>query len=273
MRISRLYLQAGLNPGATLHLDEESGHYLRTVLRLKQGFELTVFNGDGHEYAARVETIGRDGVWLSIGPGCWRDAESPLGTHLGLGISRGERMDYAIQKSVELGVNRITPLFTEHCVVRLEEDRKDSRHRHWLKIIRAACEQCGRNRLPVLDQPRQLADWLPQANGLRLFLDPQGSASLAELCVPDKHVTLLSGPEGGFAETERVQARRAGFIPVRLGPRILRTETAVLAALAAVQTRWGDFSPPGLESETAQPATPHPSSDAVQSPGPAGTPG
>lgn len=245
MRIARLYVQAELSTGATLRLDDDSSHYLRTVLRLKQGYPLTLFNGDGHDYPARVESIGREGVWLSIGPGSMRDTESPLDTHLGLGISRGERMDYAIQKSVELGVSRITPLFTEHCVVRLEEDRKDSRRQHWLRIIRAACEQCGRNRLPVLDPPQALADWLPLATGLRIFLDPQGAASLAGLGVPDHQVTLLSGPEGGFAERERIQARQAGFVPVRLGPRILRTETAVLAALAAIQTRWGDFSPPG----------------------------
>lgn len=244
MRISRLHVETGLSEDAILRLDDERGHYVRTVLRLKKGHELIAFNGDGREFAARIETAGREGVWLSIGTGRFRETESPLNIHLALGISRGERMDYALQKSVELGVSRITPLFTEHCVVRLEKDRKDSRHQHWLKIIRAACEQCGRNRLPVFDHPLALADWQPESSGLRIFLDPRGTASLAELEVPDSRVTLLSGPEGGFAETERVQARQSGFIPVRLGPRILRTETAVLAALAAIQTRWGDFSTP-----------------------------
>ena len=241
MRVSRLYVDAALAPNATLELDAASAHYLRTVLRLKKGFDLTVFNGDGHEYAARVTTISRDGVWLAIGSGHYRDAESPLFTHLGLGIARGERMDFALQKAVELGVSRITPLFTEHCVVRLDADQQGARCQHWRKIIESAAEQSGRNRLPILDAPLKLDDWLPQPTGLRLFLDPQGTATLASLPPPIGPVTLLSGPEGGFAEKERNSARQAGFTPIRLGPRILRAETAVLAALAAVQTLWGDW--------------------------------
>lgn len=241
MRISRLYVNTPLSEGVNLRLEEESAHYLRTVLRLKKGFQLTVFNGDGHEYAAQVEVVSREGVWLVIGAGCFRDSESPLFTHLGLGISRGERMDFALQKAVELGVSRITPLLTEHCVVRLDEDKKGHRLHHWQRIIRSACEQSGRNRLPTLDEPLALDDWLEQPAGLRLFLDPQGTVGLDCLTPHEGQVTLLSGPEGGFAEGERGRARDAGFTPIRLGPRILRTETAVLAALAAVQTIWGDW--------------------------------
>ncbi len=241
MRISRLYVDASLSEGATLRLDEDSGHYLRSVLRLKKGFQLTVFNGDGQEYEARVEIASREGVWLAIGARRFRETESPLFTHLGLGISRGERMDFALQKAVELGVSRITPLLTEHCVVRLDEGKKGHRLQHWQRIIRSACEQSGRNRLPILDEPLKLEDWLEQPTGSRLLLDPQGTASLASLTPPEDRVTLLSGPEGGFADRERDWARQAGFIPVRLGPRILRTETAVLAALAAAQTLWGDW--------------------------------
>ncbi|MCF7968687.1 MAG: 16S rRNA (uracil(1498)-N(3))-methyltransferase [Methylococcaceae bacterium] len=241
MRISRLYVNTPLCEGENLRLEEESAHYLRTVLRLKKGFQLTVFNGDGHEYAAQVEVASREGVWLAIGEGCLRDTESPLYTHLGLGISRGERMDFALQKAVELGVSRITPLLTEHCVVRLDEDKKGHRLHHWQRVIRSACEQSGRNRLPTLDEPLTLDDWLEQACGVRLFLDPQGTISLNCLTPPEDRVTLLSGPEGGFSDRERNRARHAGFTPIRLGPRILRTETAVLAALAAAQTLWGDW--------------------------------
>lgn len=241
MRISRLYVNAPLSEGETLRLEEESAHYLRTVLRLKKGFQLTVFNGDGHEYAALVTVASREGIWLAIGKGCLRDTESPLYTHLGLGISRGERMDFALQKAVELGVSRITPLLTEHCVVRLDEDKKGNRLHHWQRVIRSACEQSGRNRLPTLDEPLTLDDWLEQPCGVRLFLDPQGTNSLNCLTPPEDRVTLLSGPEGGFSDHERNRARHAGFTPIRLGPRILRTETAVLAALAAVQTLWGDW--------------------------------
>ena len=242
MRISRLHLECPLHEGEILYLDEDSGHYLRTVLRLKKGYELTVFNGDGREYAARVDLASREGVRLAIGRGMDRDTESPLFTHLGLGIARGERMDYALQKAVELGVSRITPLFTEHCVVRLDEDKRDSRRQHWWKIIRGACEQCGRTRLPLLDEPAPLSDWLDQPAGLRVFLDPRGETGLLGLPAPEGRLTLLSGPEGGFAEQERVRAQQAGFLPVRLGPRILRAETAVLAVLAAAQVLWGDGS-------------------------------
>jgi 16S rRNA (uracil1498-N3)-methyltransferase len=241
MRISRLYLPDVLSEGAAVRLDEESGHYLKTVLRLKRGYELTVFNGDGNEYAATVAEAGRDGVVLDIGACRRRDAESPLLTHLGLGISRGERMDLAIQKAVELGVTRITPLFTEHCVVRLDDERKSHRRLHWQKVVRSACEQCGRNRVPEVDEPVALEQWIAGREGLKLFFDPQGAVSLKNLPPPEGAVCLLSGPEGGFAEQERVSAREAGFVPVRLGPRILRTETAVLAALAAVQVLWGDL--------------------------------
>ena len=242
MRLSRLYLPAELVEGETVRLDEDSGHYLRTVLRLKKGFALTVFNGDGREFPATVESASRDGVFLSIGAPCIRETESPLHTYLGLGISRGERMDFAIQKAVELGVSRVTPLLTEHCVVRLDEEKKDMRRQHWQKVARSACEQSGRNRVPEIDEPVKLEDWLDQPTGLRLFFDPQGHLGLRDLPQPeDQRVTLLSGPEGGFAEKERGWAREADFTPIRLGPRILRTETAVLAALAAVQVLWGDW--------------------------------
>jgi 16S rRNA (uracil1498-N3)-methyltransferase len=241
MRASRLYVRANLSEGETVRLDDESGHYLRTVLRLKRGHDLIVFNGDGGEYAARVVEAGRDGVWIELGKHHGRETESPLATHLGLGISRGERMDFAIQKAVELGVTGITPLLTEHCVVRLDESRVGSRLHHWQKVVRSACEQCGRNRVPEVDEPVALEDWVASREGLKLFFDPQGTENLCELPPPAGTVCLLSGPEGGFAESERVLARETGFIPIRLGPRILRTETAVLAALAAVQALWGDW--------------------------------
>lgn len=241
MRVSRLYLSATLAEGATLRLDEESAHYLKTVLRLKRGHELTVFNGQGGEYAAVVAEASKGAVVLDIGARRAREAESPLSVHLGLGISRGERMDLAVQKAVELGVSRITPLFTEHCVVRLDEARKGNRRLHWQKVARSACEQSGRNRVPEVDEPLALEDWIVGRDGLRVFFDPQGVAILQELPSPEGRLCVLSGPEGGFAERERKAVREAGFVPVRLGPRILRAETAVLAALAAAQVLWGDL--------------------------------
>ncbi len=241
MRISRFYLPQTLSPGATVRLDGDSAHYLGTVLRLKKGAELTVFNGEGGEYPALLAEARRETASVILGECNPREAESPLHTHLGLGISRGERMDLAIQKAVELGVAAITPLFTERCVVRLDEARTDQRLRHWRRVAQSACEQCGRNRLAEIFAPMRLEDWAERQTGLRLFLHPEGGQRLRDLPPPTGPVCLLSGPEGGFAEHERKSALAAGFIALRLGPRILRTETAALAALAAIQTAWGDM--------------------------------
>jgi 16S rRNA (uracil1498-N3)-methyltransferase len=241
MRISRFFLPQALSPGATLRLDGDSAHYLRTVLRLKPGAELAVFNGEGGEYPATVEQAGKDAVSIALGAMNPREAESPLRTHLGLGVSRGERMDLAIQKAVELGVSAITPLFTERCVVRLDEARQDLRLGHWRKVAHSACEQCGRNRVPQIAEPTGLETWVRAQAGLRLFLDPHGGKSLRELPPPQGAVCLLAGPEGGFAGHEREAALAAGFSALRLGPRVLRTETAALAALAAIQAVWGDL--------------------------------
>jgi 16S rRNA (uracil1498-N3)-methyltransferase len=242
MRISRFYLPQPLSAGATVRLEEESAHYLRTVLRLQKGAELIVFNGEGGEYKATLVAAHKGAVSIALGERRPHETESHLNTCLGLGISRGERMDLAIQKAVELGVSAITPLFAERCVVQLGDDaRKDQRVRHWRKIAQSACEQSGRNRLPEIFEPMQLADWAARQRGLRLFLDPGGAKTLRELPKPEDAVCLLSGPEGGFTRQERTLALAAGFIALRLGPRVLRTETAALAALSAIQTLWGDL--------------------------------
>lgn len=242
MRISRLYLPVPLASGVDVVLDEERAHYLRTVLRLKRGFELTLFNGEGGEFAARIEACHREAVSLTVGEHRPDDRESRLDVRLGLGISRGERMDLAIQKAVELGVGAITPLFTERCVVQLDGERKAQRLEHWRRVVWAACEQSGRNRVPEVLEPLSMGAWLSTAAGLRIFLDPHASRGLRDLVPPTGTVTLLSGPEGGFSDAERDMAMAAAFTPVRLGPRVLRTETAALAALAAIQTLWGDLA-------------------------------
>lgn len=241
MRLSRLYLPHRLQTGERRSLDAEASHYLRDVLRLDAGDGLTVFDGTGGEYAAQVAVVGKREVVLRVGDFHSREAESPLAVTLGLGITRGERMDYAVQKAVELGVARIAPLITERCVVRLDPARWAQRAAHWRKVAVSACEQCGRNRPPELDEPTRLATWLGAQAGLRLFCDPRAPLGLREPGTPVDRVCLLAGPEGGFTEEERELARRAGFAGVRLGPRILRAETAALAALAALQALWGDL--------------------------------
>jgi len=242
MRISRFFLPQPLIPRAIIKLDDESAHYLRTVLRLKKGAELVVFNGEGGEFPATLIEAHKDAVSVELGEFNSREAESMLHIALGLGISRSERMDLAIQKAVELGVTTITPLLAERCVVQLDDEaRKGQRLRHWRKVAQGACEQSGRNRLPSIAEPMDLQAWVAGQSGLRLFLDPNATVSLLELPRPDGGVCLMTGPEGGFAAQERKAALDAGFIALRLGPRVLRTETATLAAVSAIQAVWGDL--------------------------------
>lgn len=242
MRVSRLYVSATLNVGGRIELDDDAAHYVRTVLRLKQDQTILLFNGQGGEYLCRFSEVSRKTVRVEIEEFMTRDVESPLAVTLGLGISRGDRMDWAVQKAVELGVTQLTPLVTERCVIKFNDDKKQQRLQHWQGIIQHAAEQSGRTRLPTLGEIAGLTDWVDQQQDLRVFLDPYAEQSLADLHPENNRVTLLSGPEGGFSDQERQIARAAGFVPVRMGARILRTETAVLAALTAVQTLWGDFS-------------------------------
>jgi 16S rRNA (uracil1498-N3)-methyltransferase len=241
MRVSRLYTPAPLATGKLIELDDDNGHYVRTVLRLKKDDPIILFNGDGGEYFSTVAEVSRKAVLIAIGQ--WRDrsVESSLQVILGLGISRGDRMDLTVQKAVELGVNHITPLLTERCVVQFKGEKKPQRLLHWQKIVQHAAEQSGRTLLPALPEVETLQDWVINQQGLKVFLDPYAETSLMDLKPEAMKVTLLTGPEGGFSDQERGVAQASGFIPVRLGARILRTETASIAALAAVQLLWGDF--------------------------------
>ncbi len=244
MRVSRLYTTAILTTGKTIALDDDNAHYVRTVLRLKKDTDIILFNGTGGEYLGSISEVSRKAVFIDIKQWIDRSAESSLIVTLGLGISRGDRMDFTVQKAVELGVNDITPLMTEHCVVQLKGEKRPQRLLHWQKIAQHAAEQSGRTMVPALTYIHHLQHWVDLQQGLKVFLDPYATTSLAELSPINGQVTLLTGPEGGFAEQERELAKAAGFIPVCMGKRILRTETASLAALAAVQILWGDFKAP-----------------------------
>jgi len=241
MRVSRVYTSAALTLDKQVELDEENGHYVRTVLRLKKDTEIILFDGKGGEYLCTVSEVSRKSVIIAVNKWLDRSVESSLLVTLGLGISRGDRMDLTVQKAVELGVNFITPLLTERCVVQFKGEKKPQRLLHWQKIVQHATEQSGRTILPVLTEIEQLQFWVGRQNGLKVFLDPYADLTLIDVAPIDMKVTLLTGPEGGFSVQERDIAKAAGFIPVRLGSRILRTETASLAALAAVQVLWGDF--------------------------------
>jgi 16S rRNA (uracil1498-N3)-methyltransferase len=212
------------------------------VLRLRAGDQLVLFNGDGHDYPGEIVQARRGGVSVQISEPGAMEPGLPLEIHLGVGISKGERMDFTLQKAVELGVSSVMPLFTERSVVRLSGERLERREAHWRAVVIAACEQSGRRRAPTLDKTKSLEAWLGSKHPCPLVLDHRGDFALPSLSPPaDNALTLLIGPEGGLAPNERVLTRRAGFTGVRLGPRILRTETAPLAALAIVQALWGDL--------------------------------
>lgn len=243
MRISRLLVPQAFEAGGVLTLEGDRSHYVKGVLRLRKGWKLVVFDGLGHECSATVEAFGRDTTLLRLETPKFVDRESPLRIHLALGISRGERMDLALQKSVELGVSAITPLLTDYCVVRLDDDRKTHRQQHWEGVIRSALEQSGRNHLPTLNTSLHFDAWLKSQpfEGQLLLLDPEATQTIKTLPPPEQALTLMIGPEGGYSDSEREAAIRVGFSPIRLGPRILRTETAVIAGLSACQTLWGDL--------------------------------
>lgn len=242
MRVSRLFVSHRLCAGQNLDLDADGAHYVRTVLRLKKDDHLIVFDGEGGEHSSVLTEVSRNRVSIAVGQTIRRSVESPLQLVLGLGISRGDRMDWSVQKAVELGVNEITPIVTERCVVQLKGEKKQQRLQHWQKIIQHAAEQSGRTLLPELRPVTSLYDWLADQEGLKVLLDPYANRTLSQVKPDADRVTLLTGPEGGFADHERDRAVASGFVPVRLGTRILRTETASLAALAAIQTLWGDFA-------------------------------
>lgn len=244
MRHPRLYTDRALATGAQVSLNHAAAHYLGRVLRLKPGAPLTLFNGLGGEYTATLIELTRDGACVRITAHDSVERESPLTITLIQGIARGERMDYTIQKAVELGVNRIVPVETARSVVRLKSDRRHKRLMHWQAIAQAAAMQSGRNRVPDVADCETLVDALATtATAHKLLLEPEGAVPLSALNRPaGADVTLFIGPEGGLSTEEISNARAQGFQTVRLGPRTLRTETAGVAALAALQTLWGDMA-------------------------------
>jgi 16S rRNA (uracil1498-N3)-methyltransferase len=242
MRISRLFLDSPLQTGDTVSLEAERLNYVARVLRLKPGVQLTVFNGQGGEYSAQLESVSKRNASLIIGAFNNRDCESPLSLTLVQGISRGERMDYTIQKATELGITRIVPVFTQRSMVSLDGERLEKRQQHWQGVVRSACEQCGRNRLPAIETALALPEYLEQdVTGTKLLLDPLANDSLHVMSAPGNNTHLLIGPEGGLDDQEHASARAQGYTGIRLGPRVLRTETAAVACIAAMQALWGDL--------------------------------
>jgi 16S rRNA (uracil1498-N3)-methyltransferase len=243
MSIPRFHVPVPLTVAATLNLPEAAAHHAARVLRLRSGDAITLFNGQGGEYVAHISAIGKHDVTVVIERHDPVERESPLPVTLVQALSSGERMDLTIQKAVELGVSRIVPVESERCVVRLKGERAEKRIAHWQQVVVSACEQCGRNRIPEIRMISPLDVWLAaeKNDALRWVLLPGADTALRDLPRPQMPIELLVGPEGGLTDNETEAARRAGYRPVRLGPRVLRTETAAPALLAAVQALWGDF--------------------------------
>jgi 16S rRNA (uracil1498-N3)-methyltransferase len=243
-RAPRLFCPGEIPVSGLLELPEQAAHHAVRVLRLVPGDSVRLFNGQGAEWESQIAAVRKGGVSVRVGARRERDVEASLRVLLAQGMSARERMDFTVQKAVELGVAEIQPLETRRSVVRLRQERASRRVDHWRNLAIAACEQCGRNRVPLVHPIATLANWLGalprEATPTRLMLAPEATLSLRELPAP-RAVILLAGPEGGLAAEERELAQLCGFRPVRLGPRILRTETVALAAMAAIHALWGDF--------------------------------
>jgi 16S rRNA (uracil1498-N3)-methyltransferase len=247
MRLTRVHVAGPLISGQRLRLEGNAATHLTRVLRLRVGAALIVFDGAGGEYEGSIDKAHAGEVIVAIGARADTERESPLALTLAQGVSRGERMDLVVQKATELGVSQLVPLLTERSVVRLSAQQSDRKVNHWRAIVVAACEQCGRNRLPSVAAPVALAEYLRGgaaaggAGETRLLLSPDATATLADVPRPGGGVTVLTGPEGGLTEEEEKSAIAAGFTALRLGPRVLRTETAAIAALALLQRKFGDL--------------------------------
>jgi 16S rRNA (uracil1498-N3)-methyltransferase len=243
MRLTRVYVDAALEPGTLLTLTGGAAGHLTRVLRLRPKAALTLFNGRGGEYAASIARVHRSEVTLAVGQHEPIERESPFPLTLAQGVSRGERMDLVVQKATELGVARLVPVLTERSIVRLDEEQSDRKSNHWRAVAIAACEQCGRNRLPEVALPTQLREFLrqPAGDNVRLLLSPSGTRRIEDVPRPAHGVTVLIGPEGGLSDAEQEDALTSGFTAVNLGPRILRTETAAIASLTLLQREFGDL--------------------------------
>ncbi|PLW83522.1 16S rRNA (uracil(1498)-N(3))-methyltransferase [Kineobactrum sediminis] len=241
MRIPRIYTPQMLTAGSELALEPGASQHLGKALRMGPGDVLLLFDGSGSQYSARIVAVSKKQVTVQLMEQQPGTMDSPLWVHLGIGISRGERMDWVMQKATELGVGAITPLYTERTEVRLRGERESRKLGHWQQVIISACEQSGRSTLPTLHPPTNLDSWLGGCEEERRFVLHHRATSKPRGADEPGTVCLLVGPEGGLSELEIDAAGHAGFEALTLGPRILRTETAPLAALAILQARWGDM--------------------------------
>ncbi|MCF2858997.1 16S rRNA (uracil(1498)-N(3))-methyltransferase [Pseudoalteromonas sp. SMS1] len=243
MRIPHIYQPSDLVLNQSIALGDDAAGHVARVLRMGVGDQVSLFNGKGGEYLATIETVSKKTVTVVPTEFVDKCVESPLKVHLGQGISRGDKMDFTIQKSVELGVSEITPLFTTRCGVKLSGDRLTKKHQQWQKIAISAAEQSGRNFVTKIHTPITLEQWLnEQSHELKLTLHPRAAHSIKTLPAPAHGVRFLVGPEGGFTDEEMQTTSDQGFVDIKIGPRVLRTETAALTVLSALQLQFGDLA-------------------------------
>lgn len=243
MRIPRVYFPHPLKESLEVTLSGQPATHIIKVLRMKEGALLSLFNGEGGEYLCEIQLVSRSQLELLVKTFSPRDNESPLSVTLLQGVSKGERMDFVMQKSVELGVTRIVPVMMERSVVNLKGERSEKRREHWQKVVQSACEQSGRNRVPEVSSICKLPEYLASNTAeLGIILQPNGAVMIKELLEPtSRSITVLIGPEGGMSDREIALAEAARFSSVQVGPRILRTETAALTVVALLQAQWGDI--------------------------------
>mgnify|MGYP001821389952 CR=1 FL=1 len=241
MRVPRIFTGQVLQAHSTFELEPRPSQHLARALRMREGDSVILFDGSGGEYPATISALSKKQVAVSTGAIQQREVESSLAVHLGIAVSRGERMDWVVQKATELGVSSISPLLTERTEVKLKGDRAEKKIAHWQQVAISACEQCGRNRIPKIGTQQPLQTWLDSADApLKLVLHHRAD-TLPPGSVAAERAALLIGPEGGLSEGEIAAAEQRGFLSLSLGPRVLRTETAPIAALAILQARWGDM--------------------------------
>lgn len=241
---NRFYCPEKLAIGAMANLPESAAIHASRVLRLTEGDKAILFNGDGFDYACTLISVKKNVVMVKVTSSTLISNESPLNITLLQGISSGDRMDYTIQKAVELGVRHIQPIATERSVVKLNQERAEKRVIHWQNVVISACEQCGRAYVPKVEMPLTLAHWLannPNSKSCRILLNPVGAKRFADINKPTSDIELLIGAEGGLSQNEIDTASSNGFQSIILGPRVLRTETAALTAIASMHSLWGDF--------------------------------
>lgn len=241
--MTRIFTPGPLQSGSEIALPATGAHHVARVLRMRIDDSLRVFDGHGGDYAATIVNIGGDKVRVRLGDFFERSVESALRIELIQGVSRGDRMDWTLQKATELGVASITPVLTARSVVKLDSNQAQKKHEHWRNVVIGACEQSGRDVVPKVAEPVDLKELFSSRGKFDagIVLSPTAQVSLAEMTPPSPQARLLIGPEGGLEDNELSAAQLAGFTPVRLGPRILRTETAAVAALTALQILWGDL--------------------------------